>query len=285
MRISLGLLKTTTLLPLLSPASPSLHSSVVWACVSWLHVIPLTTQDSSPYWPTRTHVYRKIQVCLCSDAKKIRKPCVNQGSTFSHLNNLYFPFVFTFFNMGRRVYVRNHCGFTRSLNGPVIQEKSLQIYTGPLTSPSDLCNLDHFSEISNFWLLVLLFLSHWIPSLRRNKDFYGLCEEGLSTCFPRLSWRYCHMLHSRNNNKHFMTIFSSFLFCPLWKWGLVDWVSFFLCVCQSIRSHMSDMYGPILFKLDTSTECTGWRTRAPHFVLWSDERWPTGRLAAILVGK
>ena len=28
---------------------------------------------------------------------------------------------------------------------------------------------------------------------------------------------------------------------------------------------------------------TGLRTRAPYFILRSDQRWPTGRLAAILV--
>jgi len=77
-------------------------------------------------------------------------------------------------------------------------------------------------------------------------------------------------------------------FDPRWTWskkGAYGLGLTFPCIRLSIRRHISDMFGLILFKHGTSTVCTGWCTRAPHFMLWSHERWPTGKLVAILVGK
>jgi len=42
------------------------------------------------------------------------------------------------------------------------------------------------------------------------------------------------------------------------------------------------MHLPILFKLGTSTVHDGIQN-VPHFILRSDQRWPTDRLVAILV--
>ena len=78
------------------------------------------------------------------------------------------------------------------------------------------------------------------------------------------------------------------IICPRWTWskmGAYRLGLIFPCVRLSIRRHISDMFGLILFKHGTSTVCTGRCTRAPHFMLWSHERWPTGKLVAILVGK
>ena len=51
---------------------------------------------------------------------------------------------------------------------------------------------------------------------------------------------------------------------------------------KCVPNHFSDLHGPILFKLGTSTVHDG--IHVPFTLFCNLIRWPTGRLVAILVG-